>query len=52
VGYRILVGIPKGKSPLETPTLRWENAVELGKQDDVELGKRDAVELGKRMLLN
>jgi len=48
VVYRILVGKPKGKSPLGIPTLRWEDAVKLGKQDAFELGKQDAVELRKQ----
>ena len=29
--YRILVGKPEGKSPLSIPTLRWDDAVELGR---------------------
>jgi hypothetical protein len=27
--YRILVGKPKGKRPLETPRRKWEDAIEM-----------------------
>ena len=34
VAYRVLVGRPEGKRPLERPGIRWECNIKMGLQND------------------
>ena len=44
--YRVLVGKPEGKIPLERPRPRWENNIKMDRQE-VGWGGRDRIDLAQ-----